>query len=158
MAVTEQEIHSTKQRFGIIGNSPMLNNAIRVAIQVAPTNDVLITGESGSGKESSRNHPRAKSTQAWTVTAINCGSIPEGTIDSELFVTRKDRFTGAHEARKGYFEATNGEHFSWMRWRNADEHTSPFASRSEYANHKVVLRNIEDRCTVLPLPMGSSPE
>ena len=110
MAITEQEIQSTKQRFGIIGNSPMLNNAIRVAIQVAPTEmTVLITGESGSGKESFSKIIHALSTRKHgQFTAINCGSIPEGTIDSELFGHEKGSFTGAHEARKGYFEATNG--------------------------------------------------
>ena len=110
MAITEQEIQSTKQRFGIIGNSPMLNNAIRVAIQVAPTEmTVLITGESGSGKESFSKIIHALSPRKHgQFTAINCGSIPEGTIDSELFGHEKGSFTGAHEARKGYFEATNG--------------------------------------------------
>lgn len=110
MAITEHEIQSTKQRFGIIGNSPMLNNAIRVAIQVAPTEmTVLITGESGSGKESFSKIIHALSPRKHgQFTAINCGSIPEGTIDSELFGHEKGSFTGAHEARKGYFEATNG--------------------------------------------------
>ncbi|HEX8061477.1 MAG TPA: sigma 54-interacting transcriptional regulator [Cyclobacteriaceae bacterium] len=109
MAITEHEIQSTKQRFGIIGNSPMLNNAIRVAIQVAPTEmTVLITGESGSGKESFSKIIHALSPRKHgQFTAINCGSIPEGTIDSELFGHEKGSFTGAHETRKGYFEATN---------------------------------------------------
>lgn len=110
MASLETEIQSIKQRFGIIGNSPMLNHAVRVAMQVAPTDmSVLITGESGVGKEifskiihhlSPRKHGQ--------FIAINCGSIPEGTIDSELFGHEKGSFTGAHEARKGYFEVTNG--------------------------------------------------
>lgn len=110
MASQETEIQSIKQRFGIIGNSPMLNHAVRVAMQVAPTDmSVLITGESGVGKEifskiihhlSPRKHGQ--------FIAINCGSIPEGTIDSELFGHEKGSFTGAHEARKGYFEVTNG--------------------------------------------------
>lgn len=110
MAITEQEIQSTKQRFGIIGNSPMLNNAVRVAIQVAPTDmSVLITGESGSGKESFSKIIHSLSPRKHgQFTAINCGSIPEGTIDSELFGHEKGSFTGAHEARKGYFESTNG--------------------------------------------------
>ena len=88
----------------------MLNNAIRVAIQVAPTEmTVLITGESGSGKESFSKIIHALSPRKHgQFTAINCGSIPEGTIDSELFGHEKGSFTGAHEARKGYFEATNG--------------------------------------------------
>lgn len=104
------DILSIKQRFGIIGNSPLLNQAIEVARQVAPTDlTVLITGESGSGKEvfpkiihqlSARKHGH--------YIAVNCGAIPEGTIDSELFGHEKGSFTGAHEARKGYFEVVNG--------------------------------------------------
>ncbi len=104
------EIQSIKQRFGIIGNSPLLNRAIDVAIQVAPTDlTVLITGESGTGKEvfpkiihqsGSRKHGH--------YIAVNCGAIPEGTIDSELFGHEKGSFTGAHEARKGYFEVADG--------------------------------------------------
>lgn len=110
MAITEHEIQSTKQRFGIIGNSPMLNNAVRVAIQVAPTEmTVLITGESGSGKESFSKIIHALSPRKHKeFIPINCGSIPEGTIDSELFGHEKGSFTGAHEARKGYFESANG--------------------------------------------------
>lgn len=110
MAITEHEIQTTKQRFGIIGNSPMLNNAVRVAIQVAPTDmSVLITGESGSGKESFSKIIHALSPRKHgQFIAINCGSIPEGTIDSELFGHEKGSFTGAHEARKGYFESVNG--------------------------------------------------
>jgi len=110
MAITEAEVHSVKQRFGIIGNSPMLNHAIKVAMQVAPTDmSVLITGESGSGKESfSKIIHHLSSRKHGQFIAINCGSIPEGTIDSELFGHEKGSFTGAHEARKGYFEVTNG--------------------------------------------------
>jgi len=110
MAITDAEIQSVKQRFGIIGNSPMLNNAVRVAIQVAPTDmSVLITGESGSGKESfSKIIHNLSPRKHGQFIAINCGSIPEGTIDSELFGHEKGSFTGAHEARKGYFEVTNG--------------------------------------------------
>ncbi len=99
-----------KNRFRIIGNSPLLNRAIDIAKQVAPTDiSVLITGESGSGKEvfshiihqlSARKHG--------PFIAVNCGAIPEGTIDSELFGHEKGSFTGAHEARKGYFEVVNG--------------------------------------------------
>jgi len=99
-----------KQRFGIIGNSPLLNRALEVATQVAPTDiSVLVTGESGTGKEvipqvihhlSSRKHG--------SYIAVNCGAIPEGTIDSELFGHEKGSFTGAHESRKGYFEVANG--------------------------------------------------
>ena len=104
------EIQTIKQRFGIIGNSPLLNRAIDVAVQVAPTDlTVLITGESGVGKEvfpkiihqqSARKHGH--------YIAVNCGAIPEGTIDSELFGHEKGSFTGAHEARKGYFEVADG--------------------------------------------------
>lgn len=110
MAVTESEIQSVKLRFGIIGNSPLLNNAVSVAIQVAPTDmSVLITGESGSGKESfSKIIHHISSRKHGQFIAINCGSIPEGTIDSELFGHEKGSFTGAHESRKGYFEVTNG--------------------------------------------------
>jgi transcriptional regulator with PAS, ATPase and Fis domain len=110
MAITDQEIQSVKQRFGIIGNSPLLNNAVRVAMQVAPTDmSVLITGESGSGKESfSKIIHFLSPRKHGQFIAINCGSIPEGTIDSELFGHEKGSFTGAHEARKGYFEVTNG--------------------------------------------------
>ncbi|MBY0436227.1 MAG: sigma-54 dependent transcriptional regulator, partial [Cyclobacteriaceae bacterium] len=106
----ESEIQSVKQRFEIIGNSPMLNNAVRVAMQVAPTEmSVLITGESGSGKESFSKIIHSLSPRKHgQFIAINCGSIPEGTIDSELFGHEKGSFTGAHEARKGYFEVTNG--------------------------------------------------
>jgi transcriptional regulator with PAS, ATPase and Fis domain len=104
------DIQQIKQRFGIIGNNPMLNRAIDIAVQVAPTDlTVLIMGESGTGKEvfpqiihhlSSRKHG--------PYIAVNCGAIPEGTIDSELFGHEKGSFTGAHEARKGYFEVVNG--------------------------------------------------
>jgi transcriptional regulator with PAS, ATPase and Fis domain len=99
-----------KQRFGIIGNSPKLARAIDIALQVAPTDiSVLIVGESGTGKEnipkiihqnSKRNHN--------PYIAVNCGAIPEGTIDSELFGHEKGSFTGAHDSRKGYFEAADG--------------------------------------------------
>lgn len=110
MAILENEIQSVKQRFGIIGNAPLLNNAVRIAMQVAPTDmTVLITGESGSGKESfSKIIHMLSPRKHGQFIAINCGSIPEGTIDSELFGHEKGSFTGAHEARKGYFEVTNG--------------------------------------------------
>lgn len=110
MAITEIDIQNIKQRFGIIGNSPLLNNSVRVAMQVAPTDmSVLITGESGSGKESfSKIIHHLSPRKHGQFIAINCGSIPEGTIDSELFGHEKGSFTGAHEARKGYFEVTNG--------------------------------------------------
>src|SRR6186713_1591250 len=110
MAITDSDIQSVKQRFGIIGNSPLLNNAVSVAIQVSPTDmSVLITGESGSGKESfSKIIHHLSPRKHGQFIAINCGSIPEGTIDSELFGHEKGSFTGAHEARKGYFEVTNG--------------------------------------------------
>lgn len=110
MAISDSEIQSVKQRFGIIGTSPLLNNAVSVAIQVSPTDmSVLITGESGSGKESfSKIIHHLSARKHGQFIAINCGSIPEGTIDSELFGHEKGSFTGAHEARKGYFEVTSG--------------------------------------------------
>lgn len=104
------EIQTVKQRFGIIGNSPLLNHAIQVAMQASPTDmTVLITGESGSGKESFSKIIHSLSLRKHgKFIAINCGAIPEGTIDSELFGHEKGSFTGAHEARKGYFEVTDG--------------------------------------------------
>jgi transcriptional regulator with PAS, ATPase and Fis domain len=101
---------SIKARFGIIGNSPLLIRAISIAEQVAPTDmTVLITGESGSGKESFSKiiHSLSKRKHGQFI-AVNCGAIPEGTIDSELFGHEKGSFTGAIEARKGYFEVTDG--------------------------------------------------
>ena len=108
--IENPEIQSVKQRFGIIGNSPLLNHAIQVAMQAAPTDmTVLITGESGSGKESFSKIIHSLSLRKHgKFIAINCGAIPEGTIDSELFGHEKGSFTGAHEARKGYFEVTDG--------------------------------------------------
>lgn len=87
MTITDLEIQSVKQRYGVMGNSPLLNNAVRVAMQVAPTDmSVLITGESGSGKESfSKIIHYLSPRKHGQFIAINCGSIPEGTIDSELF-------------------------------------------------------------------------
>jgi transcriptional regulator with PAS, ATPase and Fis domain len=101
---------SIKARFGIIGNAPALLRAISVAEQVAATDmTVLITGESGSGKESFSKiiHSLSKRKHGAFI-AVNCGAIPEGTIDSELFGHEKGSFTGAIEARKGYFEVTDG--------------------------------------------------
>ncbi|WP_209330366.1 sigma-54 interaction domain-containing protein [Lunatimonas salinarum] len=108
--ISDSEILSVKQRFGIIGNSPLLNHAIQVAMQASPTDmTVLITGESGSGKESFSKIIHSLSTRKHgKFIAINCGAIPEGTIDSELFGHEKGSFTGAYEARKGYFEVTDG--------------------------------------------------
>ena len=106
----ENKIKIVKQKFGIVGNSTSLNHAIEVAIQVAPTDmSVLITGESGSGKESFSKiiHSMSKRKHGQFI-AVNCGAIPEGTIDSELFGHEKGSFTGANESRKGYFEVTNG--------------------------------------------------
>ena len=105
-----QEIQSVKQRFGIIGNAPGLNYAINVAMQVAATDlTVLITGESGSGKESFSKIIHSLSVRKHgQFIAINCGAIPEGTIDSELFGHEKGSFTGAVDQRRGYFETTNG--------------------------------------------------
>ncbi len=104
------EIQSVKQRFGIIGTSELLNRAIDIAVQVAPTDlSVLITGESGVGKE---NFPQIihqySHRKHGPYIAVNCGAIPEGTIDSELFGHEKGSFTGATADRKGYFEVADG--------------------------------------------------
>lgn len=103
-------VQQIKQRFGIIGSAPLLNRALEIAMQVAPTDiSVLVTGESGTGKEiipqvihqlSARKHGE--------YIAVNCGAIPEGTIDSELFGHEKGSFTGAQGSRQGYFEVANG--------------------------------------------------
>lgn len=108
--VSSEEVTRARQRFGIIGNSAVLHNAIARALRVAPVDlSVLVTGESGSGKEffpkiihqfGSRKHNK--------YIAVNCGAIPEGTIDSELFGHEKGSFTGAIASRKGYFEEANG--------------------------------------------------
>ena len=105
-----KDLQNIKQRFGVIGNNESLNRAIDIAVQVAPTDlSVLISGESGTGKEvfpqvihshSARKHG--------PYIAVNCGAIPEGTIDSELFGHEKGSFTGATESRKGYFEVADG--------------------------------------------------
>ena len=110
MTMTTNELLAVKQRFGIIGNTDALNTAIEVAMRVAPTDlSVLVTGESGVGKEffpqiihsySARKHNK--------YIAVNCGAIPEGTIDSELFGHEKGSFTGAIDSRKGYFEEADG--------------------------------------------------
>ena len=104
-----EKIKTIKQKFGIVGNSTLLNHAIEVAVQVAPTDmTVLISGESGTGKESFSKiiHSISKRKHGQFI-AVNCGAIPEGTIDSELFGHEKGSFTGANESRKGYFEVTN---------------------------------------------------
>ena len=103
-------LQTVKNRFGIIGNSEPLNRALDVAIQVARTDiTVLITGESGTGKE---NMPKIihhySSRKHHEYIAVNCGAIPEGTIDSELFGHEKGAFTGATDSRKGYFEVADG--------------------------------------------------
>ena len=108
--MSEVDLQSVKNRFGIIGNSEVMDRALAVALRVAPTNlAVLVTGESGVGKEffpqiihsySARKHNK--------YIAVNCGAIPEGTIDSELFGHEKGSFTGAVEARKGFFEEADG--------------------------------------------------
>lgn len=104
------DIQTIKNRFEIVGNSPALNHALETAVKVAPTDmSVLITGESGVGKESFSKIIHALSTRKHgNFIAVNCGAIPEGTIDSELFGHEKGSFTGATDARKGYFEAVNG--------------------------------------------------
>lgn len=104
------DIQSIKNRFGIIGNSPALNYAIQVASQVANTDlTVLIAGESGVGKEVFSQIIHALSPRKHNpFIAVNCGAIPEGTIDSELFGHEKGSFTGALDSRKGYFETVNG--------------------------------------------------
>ncbi len=104
------DIQAVKNRFEIIGNADQLNHAIKVAMQVAPTEmTVLITGESGVGKESFSKIIHQLSTRKHgSFIAVNCGAIPEGTIDSELFGHEKGSFTGAYDSRKGYFEVTNG--------------------------------------------------
>lgn len=104
------EVQKIKQRFGIIGNSAILNRAIEVAVQVAPTDlSVLISGESGVGKEAFPQIIHSYSTRKHgPYIAVNCGAIPEGTIDSELFGHEKGSFTGAYDSRKGYFEFANG--------------------------------------------------
>ena len=102
-------VQPVKQRFEIIGGSPLLDRAIEIAVQVAPTDlSVLVQGESGSGKEVMSKIIHAYSARKHgPYHAVNCGAIPEGTIDSELFGHEKGSFTGAHEARKGYFETAN---------------------------------------------------
>ena len=104
------DIQSIKNRFGIIGNSPELNYALQVAVQVANTDlTVLIMGESGVGKEAFSQIIHSLSARKHNpFIAVNCGAIPEGTIDSELFGHEKGSFTGAVDSRKGYFETVNG--------------------------------------------------
>jgi transcriptional regulator with PAS, ATPase and Fis domain len=104
------DIRTVKQRFEIIGNSPMLNRALDIAVQVAATNmSVLINGESGTGKENIPKIIHAYSSRKHApYIAVNCGAIPEGTIDSELFGHEKGSFTGATDSRKGYFEEAIG--------------------------------------------------
>lgn len=104
------ELQSIKNRFGIIGNAPALNHALSTAAQVANTDlTVLIVGESGVGKEAFSNIIHALSPRKHNpFIAVNCGAIPEGTIDSELFGHEKGAFTGAVDSRKGYFETVNG--------------------------------------------------
>jgi len=104
------DLQSIKNRFGIIGNSPALNYALQVAVQVANTDlTVLIAGESGVGKEAFSHIIHSLSARKHNpFIAVNCGAIPEGTIDSELFGHEKGSFTGAVDSRKGYFETVNG--------------------------------------------------
>ena len=108
--MTNQELQSLKNKYDIIGNDPALNRALEIAVAVAPTDiTVLVSGESGVGKENipkiiHQNSPRRRAKYF----AINCGAIPEGTIDSELFGHEKGAFTGANEMRRGYFEEADG--------------------------------------------------
>ncbi len=108
--MTSQELQSLKNKYDIIGNDPALNRALEIAVAVAPTDiTVLVSGESGVGKENipriiHQNSPRRRGRYF----AINCGAIPEGTIDSELFGHEKGSFTGANEMRRGYFEEADG--------------------------------------------------
>ena len=108
--MTNQELQTLKNKFDIIGNDPALNRALEIAVAVAPTDiTVLVSGESGVGKENipriiHQNSPRRRGKYF----AINCGAIPEGTIDSELFGHEKGSFTGANEMRRGYFEEADG--------------------------------------------------
>ena len=105
-----ESVQAIKQRFGIIGNDPILNRALEKALKVAPTEiSVLVTGESGVGKESipKITHQFSHRKHAKYI-AVNCGAIPEGTIDSELFGHEKGAFTGATSERKGYFEVADG--------------------------------------------------
>jgi len=108
--MTNQELQSLKNKYDIIGNDPALNRALEIAVGVAPMDiSVLVTGESGVGKENipriiHQNSPRKRGRYF----AVNCGAIPEGTIDSELFGHEKGAFTGANEMRKGYFEEADG--------------------------------------------------
>jgi len=108
--MTNQELQSLKNKYDIIGNDPALNRALEIAVAVAPTDiTVLVSGESGVGKENipriiHQNSPRRRGKYF----AINCGAIPEGTIDSELFGHEKGSFTGANEMRRGYFEEADG--------------------------------------------------
>lgn len=108
--MTNQELQILKNKFDIIGNDPALNRALEIAVAVAPTDiTVLVSGESGVGKENIpkiiHQNSRRKNGKYF---AINCGAIPEGTIDSELFGHEKGSFTGAHEMRRGYFEEADG--------------------------------------------------
>lgn len=105
-----KDLQNIKQRFGIIGNFDGLNRAIDIAVQVAPTDlSVLISGESGTGKEIFPQVIHSHSTRKHgQYIAVNCGAIPEGTIDSELFGHEKGSFTGASDSRKGYFEVADG--------------------------------------------------
>ena len=112
------ELQRIKNNFDIIGNDAALNRAIETAVAVAPTDlTVLISGESGVGKE---NIPRiihqSSRRKSGKYLAINCGGLPEGTINSELFGHERGAFTGAVETRKGYFEEATAAPCSWTRW------------------------------------------
>ena len=144
-------IQQIKQRFGIIGNSPALNRAIDVALQVAPTDlSVLITGESGVGKENfpqiiHQNSPRKHGQYI----AVNCGAIPEGTIDSELFGHEKGSFTGALADRKGYFEVANGGTIFLDEVGELPTHSGAFVAcaRKRRIYQGRIIEGAENRCT-----------
>jgi transcriptional regulator with PAS, ATPase and Fis domain len=145
------DLQTIKNRFGIIGNSPALNYALEVAVQVSNTDlTVLINGESGVGKEAFSHIIHSLSARKHNpFIAVNCGAIPEGTIDSELFGHEKGSFTGAVDSRKGYFETVNGGTiFLDEIGEMPVGHTSPFAPNA--GNRRVYprwfVKSAKNRC------------
>ena len=115
------QLLAIKQRYGIVGNHEGLNRALEIALKIAPVDlSVLIMGENGVGKEIFprviHDHSLRKKKKYF---AVNCGAIPEGTIDSELFGHEKGAFTGAIDRREGYFSVADGEIFFWTKWENS---------------------------------------